>query len=379
MLDQIKRSLKEDISAPRYGEAFRRLKEEILLPNCDLYDDTVLIEGRYNEANRAGHLGIIDFREKDRSFNNIAEALLWLIGRMGIADLKEQWKQEAAKHIAIPEYHAFTCDRFEQSDQFQLVLIENPASKKIHHFYLYGDARQAHESLHERLGRDLSGHLLNWEEGDYEPETKILFKTLKPAVHRHPVLYKREVVKTLFAKFFPKINEKEPIDTKNVSHLLGSPYLKDFGADDLVFVLITMDDANWNKDVTPLAVETFISSFLNVALPAKKAPRFFFFFGIEYQKENSKKREEVDEAIQNRKLGGEVLDELQPVPTDEITEWFSRYRKIMVERGKEPREMTEAFFGQHQTRDMKEIEAVLFELICIHNKGLAIRTENLKR
>jgi hypothetical protein len=377
-LDQIKRSLKDDISAARHDETFRRLKVEILRSNCDLYNDTVLIESRYNEARRAGHLGTIDFREKDRSFNNIAEALLWLINRIEIADLKEHWKQEAARHIAIPEYHAFTCDRFDQSDQFQIALIDNPPPKKIYHFYLYGDARQAHESLHERLGRDLGNQLLNWEEGDYEPGTKVLFKTLKPAVHRHPVLYKREVIKTLFAKFFPKINEKEPLDAKNVADLLGSPELRDYGPGDLVFVLLTMDDANWNKDVTPHAVETFISSFLKATLP-EKAPAFFFFFGIEYQKDNPTKRGEVQEAIQKRNSGGEVLDELQPVSAADITEWFSRYRKIMVERGKEPREMTEAFFGQAKMLDMKEIEVILHELICLHNKGLAIRTENLKK
>jgi len=378
MLDQIKRSLKVCLSTARHDEVFRRLRVDILRSNCSLYNDTVLIENRYNEAKRAGHLGTIDFREQDRSFNNISEALLWLIDRIEIAELGEQFKQESTKHIAIPEYHAFTCDRFDQSDQFQIFLLDNQPSKKIHHFYLYGDVRQAHESLHERLGRDLGNQLLNWEEGDYEPGTKVLFKTLKPAVHRHPILYKREVIKTLYAKFFPKINEKEPLDSKSVADLLDSPDLLGFGSGDLVFVLITMDDANWNKDVTPLAVETFISTFLKAVLP-EAAPTFFFFFGMEYQKDNLTKRQEVYEAIQNRKLGGEVLDELQPVSSDDITEWFSRYRKIMVERGKEPREMTEVFFGRVEKLDMKEIEVKLFELICIHNKGLAIRTENLKR
>lgn len=378
LLDHIKRSLKDNcIAAARYDEAFRRLRNEILSPACNLYDDTVIIENRYNEARRAGLLGTIDFREKDRSFNNIAEALLWLVERIEADDLSENKKQEAEKHVAIPEYHAFTCDRFDQNDQFQLAALDDPL-KKIHCFYLYGDARQAHESLHERLGRDLGGYLLNWEEGDYEPGIKILFKSLKPSVHRHPLLYKREVIRTLFSKFFPKINEKEPLDTKTAADLLHSPDLGDFGPGDLVFVLLTMDDANWNKDVTPKVVENFVTTFLNAEL-RDSAPRFFFFFGIEYQKQNSAKQDEVRQAILNRTHGGEALDELRPVLADDITEWFSRYRKIMVERGKEPGEMTEAFFGPVDQLDMKEIEVVLLELIKQHNKGLAIGAENLKK
>jgi len=206
---------------------------------------------------------------------------------------------------------------------------------------------------------------------------KLLFKTLKPNVHRNALLYKIEVVKTLFAKFFPKINDKEPVHTKTIADLLGSPDLAGYGPGDLVFVLLTMDDANWNKDVTPAAVEAFITSFLKAALP-DTAPTFFFFFGIEYQKDNPAKRQEVQEVIKNRQFGGEALDELLPVRAEDITEWFSRYRKIMVERGKEPREMTEAFFGKVDTLDMKEVETKLLELICRHNKGLAIRTENNK-
>ncbi|MBL7797070.1 MAG: hypothetical protein JNJ90_11305 [Saprospiraceae bacterium] len=378
LLDHIKRSLKDDcIATARYDEAFRRLKSEILAPDCDLYNDTVIIQSRYNETNRAGHLGTIDYGEKDRSFNNIAEALVWLVDEIETDNLIADWKKEIEKHVAIPEYHVFTCDRFDQNDQFQLALLD-AETKKIHHFYLYGDARQAHESLHQRLGRDLGGHLLNWEEGDYEPETKILFKSLKPSVHRHPVLYRREVIRTLFARFFPKINEKEPLDSKTVADLLHSPDLSGFGPGDLVFVLLTMDDANWNKEVTPVAVEHFIGSFLKTTLP-DSAPRFFFFFGIEYEKASLGKQEEVRTAIQNRTHGGEALDELKPVGADDITEWFSRYRKIMLERGKEPKEMTAAFFGPAKLLDMNEIEAVLFELISRHNKGLAIRSENLKK
>ncbi|HRD79954.1 MAG TPA: hypothetical protein PLL53_04275 [Saprospiraceae bacterium] len=281
-------------------------------------------------------------------------------------------------YAALPEFHAYTCDRVAQNESFLMTIYGEEPPPKVNWYYLYGDSRQAHESLHQRLGREIGGHLLDWERGGKDSDTKILFKYLKPNVHRIPLLYKIEVIKTLFAKFFPRISDKEPVQNKTVADLLSSPELKDFGPYDYVFVLLTMDDANWNKDVTPAFVQTFVSSFLTAALPPD-APSFFFFFGIEYTKEDTAIRREVDDAIGHRQLGGNVLPELLPVKATDVTEWFSRYRKIMVERNKEPRDMTTACFGNADTFDMKEVEIQLLELINRHNKGMAIRSDNLKR
>jgi hypothetical protein len=281
-------------------------------------------------------------------------------------------------YAALPEYHAYTCDRVEQNDDFLMTIYGEEPPPKVNWYYLYGDSRQAHESLHERLGRDIGGHLLDWEKGGNDSDTKILFKYLKPNVSRIPLLYKIEAIKNLFAKFFHGINDKQPIQHKTVADLLGSPELKDFGPGDYVFVLLTMDDANWDKDITPAFVQAFVSSFLAAALPPN-APSFFFFFGIEYAKDAAAKRREVDEAIRNRKFGGNALTELLPVSAADVTEWFSRYRKIMVERHKEPRDMTATYFGNAETFDMKEVEIQLLELINRHNKGMAIRSDNLKR
>lgn len=87
MLDALKRSLKELIGRELHDEAFRRLKEEVLDSGSALYNDTITVQARFHGADRAGKLGLIDFGERSRSFNNVNDALLWLIDRISIADL----------------------------------------------------------------------------------------------------------------------------------------------------------------------------------------------------------------------------------------------------------------------------------------------------
>jgi len=86
-----------------------------------------------------------------------------------------------------------------------------------------------------------------------------------------------------------------------------------------VFILLTMDARNWNKDLTPLVLETFIEKFLGTSLP-ETAPGFFFFFGVEYEKGQDTKKAEVQAAIADRQKGGEALDPLEPVHPDDITD-----------------------------------------------------------
>lgn len=377
LLDPLKRELKQLIGQARYEEVFARLREDTLGADCELYNDVVILESRYHEAQRAGNLNLIDFKEKGLNFSNISHALTWLIDRIALADLCARLKKKSAAHVCLQHFHAFNCDRFDQNDQFQLAFYNQPAAK-THLFYLYGDARQEHGSLFERLGFDLGGFLENWENGEYDPGIQVKFRKMKPDVHRHPMLYQINVVKELFAKFFPKFNAKAPLQDKTLKDLLGpDSELRDYGADDLVFILLTMDAANWNKDLTPLVLETFIQKFLSVEMPAE-APTFFFFFGVEYEKNQPDKKAEVHEAIAKRKHGGEALAALEPVAAADITEWFSRYRALLVPPGKTAADMRRELFGDAEQLDMIDIQSILLQIIELHNKGLVIRAENLR-
>ena len=89
MLEAIKRKLKEDVAAARHEEVFGRLKTAVLRPDCPLYNDVLLLEGRYNEAKRAEHRNLVDFKEKNLESSKISHALLWLIDRIELADLAD--------------------------------------------------------------------------------------------------------------------------------------------------------------------------------------------------------------------------------------------------------------------------------------------------
>ena len=354
-----------------YDEVIASIKDA-LHEDSPRYNELILLQSRYNNARAAGHFGQIDFRDQSKTFNSVTDALLWFIERIQVEDLNETWQANCKDHFCLPEYHALTCDRFAQRDAFELYFYTDGQGKKVHKFYLYGDAAQAHESLHERLGREQGGQLLNWENGHYESGTKVLFKYLKPSVRSVPMLYKIEVIKTLLANFFDKVNEKEPILQKNIGELLQSPELSGYGPDDYVFVLITMDDANWNKAVTPVFVRDFVSTFLATTLP-DTAPQFFFFFGIEYAAHNTDKRAEVDAVIREHAATApqEALEELRAVTRPDMVEWFSRYRRLMVDMDKDENQMVDQLFGNIRQMDMEAVEKILRERIIEHNKRIA--------
>lgn len=371
MLDALQRGLKELIGNGQHDEAFRRLQEEILDPICTLYNDAITIQARFQQADRAGKLGLINFGESSRNFNNINEALLWLIDRITIADLCKRLRKQQKKHRAIAEVHALTCDRHEQSDTFELNYWDPPEpGKRVHFYYLYGDTRQEHESLFQRLGLDLGGFLLNWEQEDYNPGTKLYPVAFKPRVHRNPKLFKINILRELLSRFFEPVNAQQPILNKKLCDLLQSPKLKDYGPKDLVFILITLDDHNWHETLIPALVRDLCENFCKDKLDAD-APQFFFFFGIEYQKDNQLVKTQVHQSITTAKYG-HSLPELQPVAISDLEEWLSRYRVLLESRNLEAADLAQKLFPNQSTLDMADVERTLKELIDQHNKGLVV-------
>mgnify|MGYP000137019600 CR=1 FL=1 len=368
MLDALKRELKELIGDNRHEEVFRRLTEEVLLVNSDLYNDAILLESKHRESVRAGNLSLIAFEEKNINFSNTSQALIWLVNNITPAVLGDKLRQKAESFRSVPALHAFTCDRVAQNEFFQLNYYDTPGpEQKLRFFYLYGDARQEHESLFKRLGYEIGGHLLNWEKGDYNPGTKIKFVDCKPPVHDNPKLFQINVMRELLARFFEPVNNLQPILSKKLNEVLTSPELKDFGANDLVFILLTIDDHNWREQATPLVVKSLVEGFCACELPPG-SPNFFFFFGIEYQKTNETVKAQVRKAIQER-AHGESLPELQPVSLREVSEWFSRYDVLRMP-GQEPEAAAAEMFPGATELDMADIEIKLQERIERYNKGL---------
>lgn len=371
MLEALKRTLKELIGNSQHEEAFRRLQEEVLDPGSAIYNDTITIRARFHNADRAGKLGLIDFGESSRNFNNVNEALLWLIDRITIADLCNRLRKQQKQHRAIAESHALTCDRHDQSEAFELNYWDPPEpGNRIHFYYLYGDTRQEHQSLFKRLGLDLGGFLLNWEQEDYNPGTKLYPVAFKPRVHRNPKLFKINILRELLSRFFEPVNVQQPILNKKLGDLLKSPKIKEFGPKDLVFILITLDDHNWHETLIPALVRDLCENFCKDKLDTD-APQFFFFFGIEYQKDNKVVQDQVHKTMKEAKYGN-TLPQLHPISLSDLEEWLSRYRVLLENSGLKTDEMARKLFPNQSTLDMADVERKLREMIDRHNRGLVI-------
>jgi hypothetical protein len=303
--------------------------------------------------------GTIDYREADLERNKITAALL---------ELLQTYQHTRTPKFSVPSYHAFTCNRNEQSELFQVAYYTGTGAK-VRFFYLYGDARQGHESLYQRLGYEINNCL-------YDPESPApglvkapIFEKLKTPVHKNPLLYQINIIKELLIKF--KISPRQPVQQVKITELLRSPDLQGCTAEDTVFILLTIDDYNWDAEITPKVVREFIEGFCNAELPVE-APSFFFFFGIEYQKSNEKTKEEVAHAIRERHYG-EGLPELSPVLAADINEWFSRYR-FLIPGGKTYGDMTHLLFGESYQMDMLDVEVRLKKIIDDHNMGFVLRS-----
>lgn len=370
MLDNLKQELKILIGECRHEEFFVRVRET-LRNDAEVYNDVVVIQAAMNNSGRVGSLDLISDAEKRLRFNTENHALITIVERVRLEDLSEMYRHKAAAHVALPPYHAYTCDRVEQNEAFQVAWYTQP-SEKTRFFFMTGDADQNQSSLFQRLGYEIGGHLLNWEQGNYDPGVQIRFFSLKPQVSANPVLYQINVVRELISKFIPQVNTMQPLQQRKLSEVLNSNHLQGLGPNDFVFILLTIDDYNWNEHATPAVVKSLVEGFCNCPMP-DAAPTFFFFFGIEYRKENQTVRQQAQHAIESR-VKGEALPELAPVPADFLAEWFSRYR-VLIPAGKTPDETAKIVFGDTTSMDMLDIEARLKQIIEDHNKGLVIRAK----
>lgn len=367
MLDALKCELKHLVGDNRHDELFRRLGTD-LNNNAPSYNDALLLKSSFSDRKRAEELGLIDEKTNTLSSNKVNKALLGLIDRINKSDLSGRLQRIVDNHRHIPVFHAYTCDRVTQKDAFEIHFFDPPDSaQKVDVFYLYGDARQEIRSLFVRLGYEISGHLLNREKGDYDPGTKIRFFKCKPQASDNPRLFQINIMRELMAQFFEPVNSQQPILNKTVSDLCKSSLLKDFGPDDLVFILLTIDDYNWRERVTPAVVKDLIKNFCQCEALPTDAPHFFFFFGIEYSRDNTVVKEQVKKAVNEREYG-EVLPELGPVDPADVHAWFKRYEEFGAD-GADPETLTRTHFGEFRQKDMTDIVLKLKEIIEKYNLG----------
>ncbi|PHI20256.1 hypothetical protein CEQ90_08705 [Lewinellaceae bacterium SD302] len=367
MLAGLQRELKELLAQGQLKEVMRQLKEDVLDPASHLFDKLVVIQGRLADMGRDAALGLITTENKSVTFNGVNDAVIWLIGQLTPSDLHPDLQRRQSAYQHVPVYHAYAVNRFEQAEKFELdrLLVEDP-NQKVHFYYLYGDVRQEIPSLIQRLGHEMNGHQFNAQQAQ---ESKIgkapLIARCKPEPRGNKQLFRILLLKNLLEQFVGPVNNMREVRQKTLLDLMESPKLSGLTPSDSVCILVTLDDYNWRKEVVPEVLQGLYTSFCKCDLP-DSAPNFYFFFGVEYRKENTAIKAEVAEAIAKRKYG-EALDELMPVSMPDVAEWFTRH-PILLAPGQEAHDAVAEHFSDATDRDMIEIESKLLQIIEAHNR-----------
>ena len=375
LLKTLRTDLKHLLANSRQGELFRRLREDVLGEGSDLYNDAVLLESNWNENQRRDMLGTVTFEHANVSFASLGEALTWLIDRIEIGDLSELYRQKADSHVMIAPHAIHAVDRFEQREEFELLDFDLPDelrqfhNGKVRFFYLHGDIRQMHKDLVDHLGHRQARAWKDFSQGGFDPERRPVIVTHKSQPCRSPKLFPVQIMRDLMGKFDIS---PQPTQTKRLSDLLQSKLLAGKGEDDVVFILLTLDDYNWNSEGTPALVRLLYKDFCDCELPAD-APSFFFFFGIEYQKDNLAIQQEVAAAVDQAQYGI-ALPRLNPVPLRDVEEWFSQIR-YALKPGADPRQLARQLFPDQDSIDMADIMIALQQFIHTHNDGLLFNDE----
>jgi len=370
MLEQLQRKLKGFIRQSRSGELFALL-DKCLRSDCTLYNDILLLAGSLSTAEQDFGRNLIEAKELRSVQDRVNYALLRFIDQIRLVDLSTFYQKKATRHSALSDYHAYTCDRVDQNGKVLEHYYLNPDSK-VRHFFLYGDARQAHKSLFERFHRYFGGTLDNWEDPNAQPSVRVKVIECQPCRGSNALVYRIDLLKKILGQCRAEPNLQSKLLQCSLNDLVAHSDLQHFEPHDFVFVLLTVNDMIWTDEI-PKVVDDLLKGFCNCQL-SEHAPNFFFFYGIEYGANKPDVKKAVKKAVEDRANCIIELPELQRVRGDDVNEWFSRHPRLMP-KNKNADEMSAWLFGDQTEFDMIEIQEKLLEIIQENRTGMNLDTE----
>lgn len=261
------------------------------------------------------------------------------------AALAEQAAQEKPSPAPTPppsllhEWHRYTCDRSPQDTSFQKI---RQAKDRTQFFYFYGLDRHAHQALVERFAYDLEGVLRSHLNAEVDKRCRVARALdLVLLLNGDAETCKTEILASLFTKFGVDPDSHGPLLQTQLAELWrNSPELRGLGSQDRVCCYMGIPEFDWEREVTPKVVTWFIEKFCGASLPPE-APAFYFFFGIEFEEEDSPVKAEVEVAIRAGGSRVHILPELGMVVERDLKGWMRTYQKFMPDR-----EQREAFLNK---------------------------------
>ncbi len=292
--------------------------------------------------------------------------------------------------------HALTVNRTTQNDEFTLS-TQNFQFPKLHLYFLHGDDRQELQKMIERFEWEHGG--TRHAQGSAEhPDSGVITINMNSSNEK---IFLIEAKKNLLASLqCPEYNiNKHNSLASFVSEEGKLPLIKGKKA---VFVVCDIYKAAWDDVRTPKAIQYFIDEFLlSHPLPGD-APDFYFFFGVQYEKQQPQPgflrklyRRLFLKAVQNKSTNKDIaervarvmqnhpmvlskkatlLPKLEPPSFDDIEYWFNQHVNLLLPPGEIPRTYTQRFIqknGLNQAyNDMVDLQKHLGELIDNYNNGI---------
>jgi hypothetical protein len=376
MLENLKSELRDLVAENRQGDLLRRLVEDLLIEGTRLHDLCVTTSARFKTWEMTAAANTQSKEDLGIEKANINGSLLYILGEISSADLKQDGTKENEEQEFIPSFHAFGVDRAPQEGQFFDEQFD-AFDQKIFFYYLHGDDRQQASSLADRLGFKLVGLQLTADDlsADIEADPPLV-------VHCRPVLrgmreehYRASLVHGIAQQFMGPIPmaQMRGMLELTIKNLLHQPKLKraDGTQHPIVCINVTVGHSYWRKDLVPVMLRKFYETFCKVELP-EDAPTFYFFFGLEYSDAKPNVRKEVAEAIAARQ-NGSSLPELEPVLISDIVNWFDHHG-LMIPDGYDAEQLVaENFSSEGDQLDMLVVEADLKRLIDKFNEGISLK------
>lgn len=359
--DQYKKHLKDLIGDNQIGEFFDLVKQD-LVGEGDHYNALIGLQGQWQRAKQEKRDGTLSLEKLEELFNRLNRSLF----RWADELLPQHFEQPTESSWINGNYH-YTCDRVEQDDEFQMLVHpedEDESTQTTQFFYLHGDHKQAHEALVERFAQDHCGLLHEVLRKNRDSQREPLRVTIEVPVSTNPRAVRIKAINAVMDAFeLPRKGLKA-----NLGDLLESEFVKAkmMTDTDIVHILILISDENWHKDITPNLVKLFFEDFCRCDLP-ESTPRFFFYFGLMYEKQDLQKQQEVEAAIKQAQYG-DVLPRLDEVNLKDIESWFSRVQRKLPS-DVSPAERVALLFPHQTTVDMADVINTLEKFIQDHNTG----------
>lgn len=330
-------------------------------------NDATLLNSQFGELGQQFIQGTVTMEEYQVQQARINVRVLQLI------DLMEgEWRTDtddrpAAAQPTLHEYHSYTCDRVDHNDQFQLNLASR-AQQRTQFYYLYGGEMQSPEGFFKRVSYHLEGRLLDYLNPGLSSSCRVERLRMTFEFSRQPELYRQNILRSFFAMLGLNPNEHEPLLDRTLAYCLErSPLLSDLGPDDYVCLYLNISQYEWDPQLTPGAARWFIRQFCGGQL-SEQQPACLFFFGINYEDDNTTVREQVRQAIAESD-DVVTLPEFDMVYRRDIGQWLQRYRQL-APQPRERNELLKNTFGDAEEHYMADVEVELRRIIDNYNNQL---------